>query len=146
MRTVTFRTARRATAGIALAAAFFGAAAPASATGTLTVSPRPLVFLHHPVAGAACPGAGCDYAYVTIHNGTGRVKKLSSATAPTPFWPTYGGTCNVQYGYAIPAHASCTFQFGFRPTKPNTRSSGKASLHFTNGAVLAVTLIGTSHA
>jgi hypothetical protein len=147
MRTHTFRSARVATACVAIAAAcMFAAPVPASATGTLTVSPTTLVFAQHPVVGAACPGAGCTYAFVTIHNGTSRVKKLSFATAPSPFWPTYGGTCNVTYGYAIPAHASCTFQFGFKPSKKNTHSTGKAGLHFTNGTVLAVTLVGTSHA
>ncbi len=148
MRTETSRLLRRAAACMALAGAFIAAATamPASATGTISVSPQTLVFPHHPVVGAPCPGAGCDYATVTIHNGTARAKTLSTVSTSAPFWPTYGGTCNTPDKYRIPAHASCSFQFGFKPSTPNTRSTAKATLHFTNGAAPVITLVGTSHA
>jgi hypothetical protein len=67
---------------------------------------------------------------------------LVGATAGEgPFWPTFGGTCNNQLLYYLPAGASCTFQWGFKPEKlGQRRDTGQIS--FESGASVSVELEG----
>jgi hypothetical protein len=124
-----------------------GLAGPASASG-LSVAPNPLVFSQHPTAGGSCPGTGCTYASVTISNGTFRTQKLTKASASTPFWVTFGGTCNVVYAYRLPARKSCTLEFGFKPTARGKTYFGKGLIEFVSTAGttdLSLGLKGSSH-
>jgi hypothetical protein len=136
---------RRAAAVSALAVSLIVGSATAATAGSLTVAPTVRHFQGKPVAGAPCPGKGCVYALVKIRNRTANVETIVSATATNPFWPTYGGTCNVVYAYAIPAGKTCTFQFGFKPTAAGTLYTGTGNVMFVSGETLTVTLIGKSH-
>jgi streptogramin lyase len=105
----------------------------------LTVTPASVVF-----ADTASGTTNPSYALVTItNNGPGaQTLTTASATPDPPFFPTFGGTCNVQYAYTIPAGASCTFQFGFNPPAAGSYS-GTGSISFSSGVVLNVALAGT---
>jgi Abnormal spindle-like microcephaly-assoc'd, ASPM-SPD-2-Hydin len=86
------------------------------------------------------------YRVVTITNtGSSSETLASAAVDPSPaFWPTWGGTCNVQYLYVIPPGASCTFQFGFEPTRKG-HVSGQGTITFQSGNTLTVQLSGVGH-
>ena len=59
------------------------------------------------------------YQMATITNDGASAMTLTGATRSGPFWPTWGGTCNsVQSQRVLPAGQSCTFQFGFNPSRP----------------------------
>jgi hypothetical protein len=66
------------------------------------------------------------------------------STANTVFWVTWGGTCNVDDDYTVPAHSSCTVQFGFEPTAANTTYVSTGTLDFSNDAQLSLNLKGRS--
>ena len=109
---------------------------------SLSISPTTLSFSPTPV-GPECPGANCSYAEVTITNNGATTEHLVGATAgsPAPFWPTFGGTCNVAHMYFLPAGASCTFQWGFKPEKPGrVRATGQIS--FESGESVSIELDG----
>jgi hypothetical protein len=108
---------------------------------SLTVSPSSLTFPPTPV-GPDCPGDNCAYADVTISNSGPDTEHLVGADAPSgAFWPTFGGTCNVQHLYFLPAGQSCTFQWGFKPEKPGQRRD-TGHISFESGASLSVELEG----
>lgn len=108
----------------------------------LTVSPAEVSFANTAV-GTVCPGANCSYAMVTITNTGTQTERLVSAKGdPTPpFWPTFGGTCNNQYLYLLPAKESCTFQWGFKPQNPG-KFKGTGTISFESGATVTVALTG----
>jgi hypothetical protein len=112
------------------------------AEADLTVSPTEIAFANT-AAGTECPGANCSYAMVTITNNGSQTERLVSAKGdPTPpFWPTYGGTCSVQYLYQLPPKESCTFQWGFKPQKPG-KFKGTGTITFESGATVNVALTG----
>jgi hypothetical protein len=114
----------------------------ARAAAELTVSPTAVAFANTAV-GTQCPGANCSYAMVTITNTGNQIERLVSAKGnPTPpFWPTYGGTCNVKYLYLLPPKESCTFQWGFKPQNPG-KFTGTGTISFESGATVNVALSG----
>ncbi len=118
--------------------------------GILGETPNPLVFPNANVGGGTCGAVGstsCTYASITITNGTAVTQTITTAsTGTTIFWPTYGGTCNVTYAFAIPSGASCTFEFGFEPTTTSTTYTDTGTVNFDSGAALSVGLSGTSNA
>lgn len=83
------------------------------------------------------------YGMVTITNRGSGAETLMSATAPNPpFWPTWGGTCNLPpINKVIAPGRSCTFQFGFKPTQ-NGHVTGQGTITFQNGNTLTVQLTG----
>ncbi len=109
---------------------------PNTALAQLSVSPAVVVFPDTSVG-------AISYQEVTISNTGSQTENLLTATADPnpPFWPTFGGTCNVNFGYAVPAGASCTFQWGFKPVHPG-RTVGVGTISFESGAALGVVLVG----
>ncbi len=104
-------------------------------TSNLTVSPSVVVFSDTPVG-------AISYAEVTITNNGSNAEPITGAEpANAPLWATWGGTCNVIYGKAVPAGASCTFQWGFKPDRPG-RVSTIGTISFHSGASLGVVLTG----
>jgi len=140
---LTTLAAGLATGALLATAGLAGLAAPAGAMGSLHVTPHTLVWHTHPVAGGPCEGTGCTYATATIHNSTAGVETMNGASATDPFWVTFGGTCNSE-DYVIPAHTSCTLQFGFAPEVANTVYTGIGTIDFTDGTVLQLGLKGRS--
>ena len=114
----------------------------ATAAAALTVSPSEVSFANTAV-GATCPGVNCSYAMVTVTNtGTSNERLVGAKADPTPpFWPTFGGTCNVKFLYVIPPKASCTFQWGFKPTAAG-KAKGSGTITFESGASVNVVLVG----
>lgn len=112
-------------------------------SSNLTVSPAVVVFPNTPV-GTDCPGVNCTYAMVTITNNGSQTEQLVTAEADSPFWPTYGGTCNATYAYYLPAGESCTFQWGFKPVHPG-RVVGVGTVSFKSGASVGVLLTGVGN-
>ncbi len=112
------------------------------AAASLTVSPTEVAFTNTAV-GTQCPGSNCSYTMVTITNTGSQTERLVGAKGdPTPpFWPTYGGTCNVKYLYLLPPKESCTFQWGFKPQHPG-KFKGRGSISFESGATVTVSLTG----
>jgi len=109
---------------------------------SLTISPAALSFPPTPV-GPACPGANCTYAEVTITNTGSDTEHLIGAAAGSygPFWPTFGGTCNTPNMYYLSPGASCTFQWGFKPSKPgHVQDTG--TINFESGDSVSVELDG----
>jgi hypothetical protein len=108
----------------------------------LSVSPTSVEFPDTPV-GPDCPGSNCTYALVTITNNGTDTEHLIGATVgpPGPFWPTFGGTCNVPRLYYLPPGESCTFQWGFRPEHPGN-ASATGTITFESGATVTVELNG----
>jgi hypothetical protein len=107
----------------------------------LSVSPTALVFATTVVG---------DFAYgiVTVTNSGDAADYISTATADPnpPFFPTFAGTCNTSVdgngqNYYIPAGTSCTFQWGFHPSRAG-RVNGSATLSFQSGATLTIDLTG----
>ncbi len=80
---------------------------------------------------------------MTITNNGELTETLTTAEATPnpPFFPTFGGTCNVQYSYMLPAGQSCTFQWGFKPQHPG-KVTGTGTISFLSGASLGVVLVG----
>jgi hypothetical protein len=80
---------------------------------------------------------------VTITNNGSATEHLVGATtgSPGPFWPTFGGTCNVTKLYFLPPGESCTFQWGFKPQKPG-RARGTGQISFESGESVSVELDG----
>lgn len=115
----------------------------------VTASPSPLVFPNATVGAGACGSSGaksCTYATVTLTNNTGQDEKIATATAPSPFWVTWGGTCNSSaYGKVVPKGGSCTLQFGFKPTAAGTAYSGIGYVNYESGSLTPVPLRGTSN-
>ena len=109
---------------------------------SLTVAPTSLSFPNTPV-GPDCPGANCTYAMVTITNTGSGTEHLVGAAAGSygPFWPTYGGTCNTPNMYFLPAGASCTFQWGFKPEHPG-RVRDTGTINFESGESVSIELDG----
>jgi hypothetical protein len=109
---------------------------------SLSVAPTTLTFPDTPV-GPACPGANCTYGIVTITNNGAATEHLITASAGSagPFWPTFGGTCNYPGMYFLPAGASCTFQWGFKPDHPG-RAHATGQITFESGASVSVALDG----
>ena len=114
----------------------------ALASASLTVSPSEVSFANTAV-GSVCPGANCSYAIVTITNTGTQTERLVGAKGDPspPFWPTFGGTCNVKFLYLIPPKTSCTFQWGFKPQEPG-KAKGSGSISFESGAAVNVVLTG----
>ena len=116
----------------------------AGVAGPLSGTPDPLVF-PNAIAGDACPGGGCTYAMATIKNSGSTSQLITAASATSPFWVTWGGTCNnTTNRKRVGAGASCTLQFGYKPTVANTTSSGTGSITFQSGLILRIKLKGTS--
>ena len=121
---------------------FTTSAARRSAVGpVLSVSPTAVVF-------APTPVGEFSYEIVTISNTGDATDFISSATpVESPFFATFGGTCNVSIdpisgkNYYIPPGSSCTFQWGFNPGRPG-RQTGTGTLNFESGATLTVALTG----
>lgn len=109
---------------------------------SLSISPTTLTFPPTPV-GPECPGANCTYAMVTITNNGAATEHLVGAFAgsPGPFWPTFGGTCNVPNLYFLPPGASCTFQWGFKPVHPG-QAHDTGQISFESGQSVSVELNG----
>jgi hypothetical protein len=84
-----------------------------------------------------------SYAMVTVTNPNDVPVTLTTANATPnpPFFPTFGGTCNVTYGWVIPPNTSCTFQFGFKPVKSGTEK-GSGTIRFSLGQDLQISLVG----
>lgn len=114
-------------------------------TKAVTASPNPLVFPNATVGTGACgsAGAACTYATVTLTNETGQDEKIATATAPSPFWVTWGGTCNSNK--IVPKGGSCTLQFGFKPTARGTAYSSIGYVNYESGSSTPVPLRGTSN-
>jgi hypothetical protein len=129
---------------VVMAAGLALMASPAVAGGTLHLKPHILKFAKATPGGACDPGSGCTYAELTIVNGTAAVETITSGNANDPFGVTWGGTCNNEYAYAIPADTSCTLQFGFEPSTPHVSFTGTGTVGFANGTELSVTLRGRS--
>ena len=111
--------------------------------GPLSGTPDPLVF-PNAIAGDVCPGGGCTYAMVTIKNSGSTSQLITSASAPNPFWVTWGGTCNnTTNRKRVAARASCTLEFGYKATFGNGASSATGSITFHSGLVLKIKLRGT---
>jgi hypothetical protein len=107
----------------------------------LSVSPTAVVF-------APTPVGEFSYEIVTITNTGDATDFISSATpVASPFFATFGGTCNFSVdpisgkNYYIPPGSSCTFQWGFNPSRPG-RQSVTGTLYFESGATLTVSLTG----
>ncbi len=115
----------------------------ATASGSISVSPSAVTFPNATVGAACSPGPGCTYAEVTLTNTSAVTVTLTTATASPnpPFYPTFGGTCNVTYAYHIPANTSCTFQWGFRPVH-HGKTMGTGTIFFDNGDTVTVGLTG----
>jgi hypothetical protein len=115
----------------------------------VTASPIPLVFPNATVGAGACGSTGaksCTYATVTLTNKTGQDEKIVTASAPSPFWVTWGGTCNSSANNkVVPKGGSCTLQFGFRPTAAGTSYSGIGYVNYESGSITPVPLRGTSN-
>jgi hypothetical protein len=109
---------------------------------SLTVAPATLSFPTTPV-GPACPGANCTYAMVTITNTGSGTEHLVGAAAGSsgPFWPTFGGTCNLPNMYFLPAGESCTFQWGFKPAHRG-RAHDTGTITFESGESVTFELEG----
>lgn len=118
---------------------------PAAAGGTLHLKPKTVKFPAGTVAGGPCEGSGCSYADVSVVNDTSLAETVTGgSTGSTVFWITWGGTCNVDDAYVVPAHSLCTVQFGFEPTTANTTYVSTGTLDFYNDAQLSVKLKGRS--
>ncbi len=130
-----------ASVGIAGSLALIPAVHAAHASGSVTLSPAILTF-PNAVVGGPCQGSGCTYAEVTVANNTDATVTLVTATASANFFPTYGGTCNVPDAFSIPAGASCTFQWGFKPARPGM-SAGTGTITFGDGETPSVLLVGS---
>jgi hypothetical protein len=116
---------------------------------TVKASPDPLVFPNATVGAGACGAQGatsCTYATATLTNTTTVAQHISSASASSVFWVTWGGTCNsLALSKTIPPGGSCTLQFGFHPTAAHTTSTGIGSVTFDSGIVPTFQLRGTSN-
>ena len=96
-----------------------------------------------------------SYQVVTISN-TGNAADYLTVAIPSEgtFFQTGGGTCNAsvdpndpnQRNYWIPAGFSCTFQWGFNPSKPG-KQTGTGTMIFDNSPSidLSFTGRGTKH-
>jgi hypothetical protein len=106
--------------------------------GGVTVSPARVAF------NITKPGS-ISYQLVTITNRGRDTQTLDTAAATPnpPFFPTFGGTCNVTYAFHIPGGASCTFQWGFHPSAPGNYA-GTGVINFAGGTVLHLALAGHS--
>lgn len=84
------------------------------------------------------------YGMVTVTNTGASPEVLLTATATNPpFWPTWGGTCNLfLFSKIVGPGQSCTFEFGFQPTQKG-KVSGQGTLMFLSGANPTVQLKGT---
>jgi hypothetical protein len=107
----------------------------------LSVSPTTVAF-------APTPVGEFSYEIVTITNTGDATDFISSATpVESPFFATFAGTCNTSIdpisgkNYYIPPGFSCTFQWGFNPSRPG-RQTGTGTLSFESGATLAVAFTG----
>jgi hypothetical protein len=107
----------------------------------LSVSPTTVAF-------APTPVGVISYEIVTITNTGDATDFISSATpVESPFFATFAGTCNTSVdpitlkNYYIPAGSSCTFQWGFDPSRPG-RQTGTGTLNFESGATLTVSFTG----
>ena len=125
----------------AAAMSLAGGRGAVNASSILSVSPSAVVFSNTTVG-------TFDYQMVTVSNtGTdGDYIATADAVPNPPFFPTFAGTCNTSIGpsganYWIPAGESCTFQWGFHPSKPG-KQSGVGTLSFASGATASVTLTG----
>ena len=77
-----------------------------------------------------------SYQMATVTNDGATAMTLTGAARSGPFWPTWGGTCNsVQSQRVLPAGQSCTFQFGFNPSRPG-RQAGIGAIVFDTSTVL----------
>jgi len=124
-----------ATIVLVIAACLIGAT---SATATVKVKPLALVMTQ--------TVGDITYSVVTITNtGSGTETIVGGYASLSQFWPTWGGTCNVTYAYVIPAHTSCTLQWGFKPTAIGPITT-IGNVTFKSGATLYVFLngVGTS--
>jgi len=138
------RTRTAAAAMIMILTMFTTSAARRSAAvggPVLSVSPTSVAF-------APTPVGGFSYEIVTITNTGDATDFISSATpVESPFFATFGGTCNFSVdpitgkNYYIPAGSSCTFQWGFNPSRPG-RQTGTGTLNFESGATLTVSFTG----
>jgi len=138
------RTRTAAAAMIMILTMFTTSAARRSAAvggPVLSVSPTAVAF-------APTPVGGFSYEIVTITNTGDATDFISSATpVESPFFATFGGTCNFSVdpitgkNYYIPAGSSCTFQWGFNPSRPG-RQTGTGTLNFESGATLTVSFTG----
>jgi hypothetical protein len=83
------------------------------------------------------------YKMVTISNTGSTSETITGADATAaPFWMTWGGTCNnLTYDKVIPAHGSCTLQWGFHPTATGL-VTGLGNITFKGGATVSVFLNG----
>jgi hypothetical protein len=117
--------------------------------GTLSATPNPLVFPNATVGGGACGSAGstsCTYASITLSNKTSTAQTITAASASSPFWVTWGGTCNsTQFNKVIPSQSSCTLEFGFLPSAAGTVYNGSGGVTFASGKVLSFGLKGSSN-
>jgi len=106
-----------------------------TAAAGVTVSPTPLKFKTRV--------GNITYGMVTITNTGGSSETLTGAAAPNPpFWPTWGGSCNLApINRVVLPGRSCTFQFGFKPTEKGNVSR-QGTLTFQSGATLTVQLKG----
>jgi hypothetical protein len=121
--------------------AYGGYGCPPSGGGSggkhvLTVSPAKITF-------PTTKPFSTSFAIVTITNGGDTTEDLTAATAnPTPpFFPDFGGTCNVVYAFHIPSGASCTFQWGFAPGATGNYN-GTGAITFASGTTLRVAMGG----
>jgi hypothetical protein len=89
------------------------------------------------------PVGGFSYKIVTLTNTSStEIKVLETAfAAPQYFFPTFGGTCNVVYGYVVPPGQSCTFEFGFHPSQLGPRAAF-GWIVFEDGETVVVILEG----
>lgn len=82
------------------------------------------------------------YGMVTVTNTGASPETLTGAAGDPPFWPTWGGTCNLTAdSRVISPGRSCTFQFGFKPAKKG-HIAGQGTLSFQSGATANVQLKG----
>lgn len=131
---------------------FLARLAVCGSVGVLVLAVSPLVGTRTAAAAVTVSPASLNlkakvgnitYGMVTITNtGSTSDTLMSAAGDPRPpFWPTWGGTCNVQYLYILPPGRSCTFQFGFKPRQKG-HVSGQGTVTFQSGATLTIQLNG----
>jgi hypothetical protein len=76
------------------------------------------------------------------NTGTSTEVLVSASATNPPFWPTWGGTCNISWAARVLAPGqSCTFQFGFHPTARGT-VLGVGTLYYLSGTTATVRLRG----
>jgi hypothetical protein len=107
---------------------------------TLSVAPNPVVF-------APTTVGGFNYQLVTVSN-SGEVGEYIATATPVdadPFFATFAGTCQGSTGpggaYYVPPSGSCTFQWGFKPSRPG-KVTGSGTLSFASGATLNLAFSG----